>query len=96
MDINDKRFRKKFERLANKLSKTRKYHIHRSLSIKENGELYYSKWDIYLRLDNGELYYSPNNKAILSSTKGDTLNDIKKLIREENKHEFIQHFIPRK
>lgn len=96
MDINDKRFRKKFERLANKLSKTRKYHIHRSLSIKENGELYYSRWDIYLRLDDWGEYLSDKNQAILSSTKGDTLNDIKKLIREENKHEFIQRFIPRK
>lgn len=96
MNINDKRFRKKFERLANKLSKTRKYHIHRSLSIKENGELYYSRWDIYLRLDDWGEYFSDKNQAILSSTKGDTLNDIKKLIREENKHEFIQRFIPRK
>lgn len=96
MDINDKKFRKKFEKLANKLNKTKKYHIHRSLSIKENGELYYSRWAIYLRLDNGEEYFSNRNKAILSSAKGDTLKDIKKLIRKENKHEFIQYFIPRK
>lgn len=36
MCINNKIFRNKFEKLAKKLNITKKYHIHRSLSIKEN------------------------------------------------------------
>lgn len=94
--MNNKKFRKEFEKLADKLSKTKKYHIHRSLNVDEKGNLFYSRWDIYLRLDDGEKYFSPENKAILSSEYGNTLNDIRNLVRKETKHEFIQCFIPRK
>lgn len=93
--------RKRFERLADKLTKVShgRYHINRSIGIDKVGTIYYTRWCIFDRLDDGPLYFSPDNKPVLASAYGDDLRDIKVLIKKEkrrNRNEFIQSFIPRK
>lgn len=74
---------KEFEETIKKLDKT-KYHIGRTLGFAENGELYISKWDIFRKDMSAEKYFDLKNLAVLSSDKGHTIEDIKKLIEEEN------------
>ena len=52
--------RKRFERLADKLTKVShgRYHINRSIGIDEVGTIYYTRWCIFDRLDDGPLYFS--------------------------------------
>lgn len=91
--------RKKFDKLADKLAKYGRYHINRSIGIDKNNHLEYTSWYIFDRLDDGPKYFSPENKPVLSSVRGDTLEDIKYLIKKEKRrkrNEFIQSFIPRK
>lgn len=91
--------RKKFDKLTDKLARFGRYHINRSISIDENNHLEYTSWYIYDRLDDGPKYFSHDNKPVLASSYGDTLKDIKRLIKKEKRrkrNEFIQSFIPRK
>lgn len=74
---------KEFEEAVKELDKT-KYHIGRTIGFAEDGELYISKWDIFRKDMSTEEYFDPRNLAVLSSDKGHTIEDIKKLIKEEN------------
>lgn len=74
---------KEFENVIKGLDRT-KYHIGRTLGFAENGELYISKWDIFRKDMSMEEYFDPKNLAVLSSDKGHTIEDIEKLIMEEN------------
>lgn len=72
---------KEFEETVKKLD-TKKYHIGRVLAFKDNQPII-EKWDIFRKDMSEEEYYDPKNLAILSSEKGNTIEDIKKLIDSE-------------
>lgn len=72
---------KEFEETIKQLDRN-KYHIGRTLIIKD-GELIIEKWDIFRKGMSEEEYYDPKNLAILSSEKGNAIEDIKKLIDSE-------------
>lgn len=72
---------KEFEETVKKLD-TKKYHIGRILVFKDNQPII-EKWDIFRKDMSEEEYYDPKNLAILSSEKGNTIEDIKKLIDSE-------------
>lgn len=74
---------KKFEDLVKKIDKN-KYHICRTLMFDDNNIRYISEWAIFRKNMSKEEYFSPENLAILSSHYGNTLEDIKKFIKEEN------------
>ncbi len=75
---------RKFEKLVKKINKN-KYHISRVLKFTVTGEPYIDCWSIFRKdMMSTEEYFDPKNLAVLSSKKGDTLNDIEKLIKEEN------------
>lgn len=71
-----------FENVVKKLDK-KKYHIGRSLKFNENGELYIDEWSIFRKDMTLEEYFDKRNLAILSSKRGHTIEDIKKLIKDE-------------
>ena len=71
-----------FENLVKKLDKN-KYHINRCLKFNDNYEPYLAEWSIFRKDMSTEEYFNPNNLAVLSSAKGNTLKDIEKLIAEE-------------
>ena len=73
---------KEFEETVKKLDK-KKYHIGRTIGFSESGEVYISKWEIFRKDMSEEEYFSPENLAVLSSEKGNTLDDITKLIKEK-------------
>lgn len=73
---------KEFEETVAKLDH-KKYHIGRILEIID-GKPLITKWDIFRKDMSEEEYYDPKNLAILSSERGNTIEDIKKLIEEEN------------
>ena len=76
MDLKD------FEEIVKKIDKN-KYHIGRSLAWDENGNLYLEKWDVFRKNMSTEEYFDPKNLAVLSSERGNTLEDIKNLIEED-------------
>lgn len=71
-----------FENIVKKLDK-KKYHIGRSLKFNENGEPYIAEWSIFRKDMTTEEYFNARNLAVLSSKKGNTIEDIKKLIKDE-------------
>lgn len=71
---------KEFEEVVSKLD-NKKYHIGRILEIID-GVPKITKWDIFRKDMSEAEYYDPKNLAILSSDKGNTIEDIKKLIEE--------------
>lgn len=73
---------KEFEEVVKNLDKT-KYHIGRVLGFGKNGKFEITKWDIFRKDISYDEYFSVKNLAVLSSDKGNTLEDIKKLIEEE-------------
>lgn len=73
---------KEFEEVVKKLDKN-KYHIGRIVGTGKNGNLKIEKWDIFRKDMSEEEYYDSKNLVILSSDKGNTIDDIKKLIEEE-------------
>ena len=75
---------KEFEETIKELDHN-KYHIGRSLSFDENGKPYLSSWDIFRKDMSTEEYFSPSNLAVLSSKKGNTIEDIKELIEKEKR-----------
>lgn len=75
-----------FEETVKKLNK-KKYHIGRSLAWDENGDFYLEKWDIFRKDMSIEDYFDPKNLAVLSSERGHTLEDIEKLILQEESND---------
>ena len=73
---------KEFESVVSKLD-NKKYHIGRVAGVVD-GTLKITKWDIFRKNMSEEEYYDPKNLAILSSENGNTIEDIKKLIEEED------------
>lgn len=72
-----------FEKEVKKLDRN-KYHICRTLGF-ENNMPTIVEWEIF-RKDMPEAeYFSDNNRAVLSSKYGDTIEDIRKLIEYEKK-----------
>lgn len=71
---------KEFEDVVKKLDKS-KYHVGRILGFID-GKPKITKWDIFRKDMSEEEYYDSKNLAILSSDKGNTLEDIKKLVEE--------------
>ena len=71
---------KEFEEVVKKLDKE-KYHIGRVVGFVD-GTPKITKWDIFRKDMPIEEYFSPKNLVILSSDKGHTIEDIKKLIEE--------------
>lgn len=71
---------KAFEEVVKKLDKN-KYHVGRILGFID-GKPKITKWDIFRKDMSEEEYYDSKNLAILSSDKGNTLEDIKKLVEE--------------
>lgn len=72
---------KEFEEVVKKLDKN-KYHVGRILGFVD-GVPKIEKWDIFRKFSDEEEYFSPENLAVLSSDKGNTIEDIKKLIEED-------------
>ena len=72
-----------FEKLIKPLSRE-KYHISRAIKFKDN-TAYIDEWVIYIKDMPLEEFYDSNNMPVLSSAKGNTIEDIKKLIETENK-----------
>lgn len=77
-----------FEETVKGLDKN-KYHIGRSLAFDDKGNMYLEKWDIFRKDMSTEEYFNPKNLAVLSSENGSAIEDIKKLI-EEDQNELIQ------
>ena len=73
---------KEFEDLVKKINRD-KYHVGRELSFSPEG-LYISNWSIFRKDMPSTEYFSENNTAILSSAKGNTIEDIKEFIKKEN------------
>ena len=73
----------KFEEIVKKINKD-KYHVSRTLRFKEDGTPYIDNWAIFRKDMTTEEYFDPKNLAILSSEKGNTIEDIKKFIEEGN------------
>ena len=69
-----------FEKVVKKLDKN-KYHVGRILGFID-GKPKITKWDIFRKDMSEEDFYNPKNLAVLSSDKGNTLEDIEKLIEE--------------
>ena len=72
-----------FEKLIKPLSRE-KYHISRAIKFKDN-TAYIDEWVIYRKDMRLEEFYDSNNIPVLSSAKGNTIEDIKKLIETENR-----------
>ena len=72
---------RKFEELVKKINRE-KYHVSRTLEISQNGP-YISEWAIFRKDMSTEEYFDPKNLAVLSSTYGNTLEDIKNFIEGE-------------
>lgn len=72
---------REFEETVRKLDRN-KYHIGRILGFVD-GVPKIEKWDIFRKDMPDDKYFSENNEAVLSSDKGNTIEDIKKLIEEE-------------
>ena len=64
-------------------SKKKLYHIGRELTFSPEG-FYISNWSIFRKDMPSTEYFSENNTAILSSAKGNTIEDIKEFIKKEN------------
>lgn len=73
---------KEFEEVVSKLD-SEKYHIGRILGFMEDGKPVITKWDIFRKDMSEEEYFDLKNLAILSSDRGNTIEDIRKLIEEE-------------
>lgn len=72
-----------FEETIKKINKN-KYHVSRTLRFKEDGTPYIDNWAIFRKDMTTEEYFDPKNLAILSSEKGNIIEDIKKFIEEGN------------
>ena len=70
---------KLFEETIKKINKN-KYHISRTLRFTEENKPYISEWTIFRKNMPDIEYFSKENIAILSSTRGNTIEDIVKLI----------------
>lgn len=73
---------KEFEEVVKGLDK-KKFHINRTLRYNDNGEISL-EWSIFRKNMSTEEYFSPKNLVVLSSEKGNTIEDIEQLIKEEN------------
>lgn len=73
---------KEFENLVKKIDRN-KYHVSRELSFSPTG-LYLSNWSIFRKDMPSAEYFSADNTAILSSAKGNTIEDIKEFLKKEN------------
>lgn len=73
---------KEFEELVKKIDRN-KYHVSRELSFSPEGA-YISNWSIFRKDMPSTEYFSKSNTSILSSAKGHTIDDIKKILEEEN------------
>lgn len=71
-----------FENIVKKLDRN-KYHIGRTLKFNEEGKPYIDEWSIFRKDMTSEEYFDAKNLAILSSKRGNTIEDIKKLIKDE-------------
>lgn len=79
--MNTKIDLKEFEELVKKIDRN-KYHVGRELSFSPEGA-YISNWSIFRRDMPSTEYFSKNNTAILSSAKGNTIEDIKEFMKKE-------------
>lgn len=70
---------KEFEEIIRKLDRN-KFHICRTLAFNEDGRPYLSDWSIFRKDMSTEEYWNKNNLAVLSSAKGNTIEDIKKFL----------------
>ena len=73
---------KEFEEAVGKLDST-KYHIGRIVGFSKEGKLVIQKWEIFRKDMTEKEYYDEKNLAVLSSEKGNTIEDIKKLVEGE-------------
>ena len=71
---------KEFEELVKQIDRS-KYHIGRELTFSPEG-FYISNWSIFRKDMPSTEYFSENNTAILSSAKGNTIEDIKEFIKK--------------
>ena len=79
--MNTKIDLKEFEELVKKIDRN-KYHVGRELSFSPEGA-YISNWSIFRRDMPSTEYFSKNNTAILSSAKGNTIEDIREFLKKE-------------
>lgn len=77
---------KLFEDTIKRIDKN-KYHISRSLRFTSENKPYIDEWTIFRKDMPTVEYFSKNNKAILSSKNGDTIEDIKKIIGSDYTNE---------
>lgn len=71
----------KFEKAVEKIDKN-KYHINRTLGMVD-GKFEIVNWSIFKKDLPDIEYFSNNNVAVLSSNLGNALEDIEKLIKEQ-------------
>lgn len=79
---------KEFEELVKKLDKN-KYHICRELGFDTDNTPYIRNWDIFRKDMSLDDFLDKNNVAVLSSIRGNTIEDLKELVRKENNNEKI-------
>ena len=72
---------KEFETLVKTIDRN-KYHVGRELTFSPEG-FYISNWSIFRKDMPSTEYFSKNNTAILSSAKGNTIEDIKEFLKKE-------------
>lgn len=72
-----------FENIVKKLDKN-KYHINRTLGFNNDGKMYLEKWSIFRKDMTTEEYFSPENLVVLSSEKGNTKEDIERLVEVQD------------
>lgn len=72
-----------FENIVKKLDKN-KYHINRTLGFNNDGKMYLEKWSIFRKDMTTEEYFSPENLVVLSSDKGNTKEDIERLVEVQD------------
>lgn len=73
---------REFENIIKEIDRD-KYHICRKLAFTENGMPYLDEWAIFRKDMSMAEYFSKENLAVLSSAKGNTIEDIKNFIEEQ-------------
>ena len=71
---------KEFEEIVKKLDRD-KFHICRMLGFNENGA-YLADWSIFRKDMSMEEYFDKKNLAVLSSAKGNTIEDVRNFVEE--------------
>lgn len=74
-----------FEKIIKPLNR-KKYHINRTIAFTNDNVPYIDEWSIFRQDMPSKDFFSAGNEAVLSSYKGNTIEDIEKLIEKEQQY----------